>query len=116
VIYSAGGEGANSQLSLAAINGGGSAETSGTSRRISDGRGVAYVSFTGNVDALGQVQFSQWSYNYNNDPAFMYNNAVFDGAQIQIVPEPSTAGLLITGIALAVALESICRRNARRLE
>ena len=94
VIYAAGDTadrgGSSSTLTLAADNGGDSASTSGTSRRISDGPGVAYVELSGTVDAAGQVQFSQTSPNFT----------AFNGAQILIVPEPATWVMLIGGAGI----------------
>lgn len=88
VIYSAGDTGGgtgNSTFTLSGSNGGASAGTSDASRRISDGPGVAYVVLSGTVNASGQVQVSQSSSNVTP----------FNGAQIQIVPEPNTWAMLI---------------------
>jgi len=93
VIYAAGDTGdggASSTLALATGNGGDSASTSGSSRMISDGQGVAYVELSGTVDALGEVQFIQTSANFT----------AFNGAQLQIVPEPTIWAMLIGGVGV----------------
>ena len=97
VVYSAGdAAGQGGTISLATDSTFGtilaSATTTAASRDISTGPGVAYQVFSGTTSASGTIDF-QITTTTDNWHAF-------NGLQLQVVPEPSTAALGILGTAL----------------
>ena len=80
-------------FTLSAGNGGDTATTTGATRKISDGVGVAYNFLDGCTDAAGKVTLEFWVASGSSG-----NQAAFNGFQLDVVPEPSTLVLLATGL------------------